>query len=135
MIGKMIARLDSGIARLDSGLCRNDNGGVSYRLGKAVIPLENVILATPSFRQKPESDHFVIPAKTGIQWFMSSIPACRQAGMTTGMTTERGYPAKPAIHSPLGLPLLDSSFRWNDGGGWTGCPVCGERARLQGCRC
>ena len=47
---------------------------------------------------------------------MSSIPACRQAGMTTGMTTERGDPAKPAIHSPLGLPLLDSSFRWNDGG-------------------
>ena len=68
-------------------------------------------------RQKPESDHFVIPAKAGIQWFRPSIPACRQAGMTTGMTTERGYPAKPAIHSPPGLPLLDSSFRWNDGGG------------------
>ena len=68
-------------------------------------------------RRKPESDHFVIPAKAGIQWFVLSIPACRQAGMTTGMTTERGYPAKPAIHSPLGLPLLDSSFRWNDGGG------------------
>ena len=68
-------------------------------------------------RQKPEFDHFVIPAQAGIQWFVSSIPACRQAGMTTGMTTERGYPAKPAIHSPLGVPLLDSSFRWNDGGG------------------
>ena len=57
------------------------------------------------------------PAQAGIQWSVSSIPACRQAGMTTGMTTERGYPAKPAIHSPLGLRLLDSSFRWNDGGG------------------
>ena len=85
-------------------------------------------------RRKPESDHFVIYgqevlyaaggqearsrlAHAGIQWFVLSIPDCRQAGMTTGMTTERGYPAKPAIHSPLGLPLLDSSFRWNDGGG------------------
>ena len=67
-------------------------------------------------RRKPASDHFVIPAKAGIQWSVSSIPACRQAGMTTGMTTERGYPAKPAIHSPLGLRLLDSSFRCNDGG-------------------
>ena len=46
-------------------------------------------------RRKPESDHVVIPAQAGIQWFVLSIPACRQAGMTT----ERGYPAKPAIDS------------------------------------
>ena len=73
-------------------------------------------------RRTPESDHFVIygqdvryaargqearsrPAKAGIQWFVLSMPACRQAGMTTGMTTERGYPAKPAIDSlPRPLP-------------------------------
>ena len=65
MIGKIIARLDS-------GLCRNDNGGVSYRLGKPVIPLENVILATPSFRRKPESSDLIC---------IAARP--RQAGMTT----------------------------------------------------
>ena len=33
-----------------------------------------------------------------------------------GKATERKHPAKPAIHSPPGIPFLDSGLRRNDGG-------------------
>ena len=59
------------------------------------------------------SQHSVIPAKAGIQWFLLYIPAW------AGMTIHPIRPvltAKAGVHLPSRHHLLDSSFRWNDDG-------------------
>ena len=59
------------------------------------------------------------PAKAGIQWFRPSIPACKQAGMTTQYVGWREL--EQAGVSPIipPAPFLDSGLRRNDAEGET----------------